>query len=214
MTIARAGTMLGVAIAGGAMCMLLTGCYSLAVAIHDAPMPPGTPQAVADEQLVGAWRDEEGGSVTFAANGTFVAKGICGDFSDWSGQLPDPVDSHSLSGSGSWKSSTWTPPTSPSPSLKSRSAFPAQRRCLGSTRLEEPQARSSSGCTWATWTTMTCASRAGLQRHQPRLTEPHDQFSWVLLPLSFRGQRPPRCELSAQRSLRAVDVSTRGLGIS
>lgn len=184
MRIARASTMLGVSMAGGAMCMLLSGCYSLAAAIHDPPMPPGTPQAVADEQLVGAWRDEESGSVTFAADGTFVAKDICGDFWDWSGQLSDPVDFHSRSGSGSWKSFTWTPPTSPSPSLKSRSASPTQR-CLPSTRLEEPQARSSSGCTWATWTTMTCASRAGLRRHQPRPTEAYGQFSGVLLPLPW-----------------------------
>ncbi|WP_327421266.1 hypothetical protein OG612_32705 [Streptomyces sp. NBC_01527] len=115
MRIARASTMLGVSMAGGAMCMLLSGCYSLAAAIHDPPMPPGTPQAVADEQLVGAWRDEESGSVTFAADGTFVAKDICGDFWDWSGQLSDPVDFHSRSGSGSWKSFTWTPPDESKP---------------------------------------------------------------------------------------------------
>lgn len=131
MRIARAGTMLGVAMAGCAMCMLLSGCYSLAVAIHDPPMPPGAPQAVTDEQLAGAWRDEEGGSVTFASNGTFVAKDICGDFSDWSGQLPDRVDSHSLSGSGSWKSSTWTPHNESEPVTEVTIRFSGSKKVSG-----------------------------------------------------------------------------------
>ncbi|MGW1953502.1 hypothetical protein ACWCPI_12215 [Streptomyces sp. NPDC001920] len=88
---------------------LLSGCYSLAAAIHDPPQPPGTPQVVTDGHLVGTWRDEAGGSITFAANGVFTATKICGEFLYWTAGGPGREGSPWKSGDGSWDTMVWTP---------------------------------------------------------------------------------------------------------
>ncbi|WP_158771479.1 hypothetical protein [Streptomyces sp. NRRL S-340] len=110
MGIARLGGVLGTSLASGVLCALLSGCYSLAAAIHDPPQPPGTPQVITDDHLVGTWRDEAGGSITFAAGGAFAAEKICGDFTDWPGDGPGPYAVRSKTGSGTWETMTWTPP--------------------------------------------------------------------------------------------------------
>lgn len=109
MGVARLGRVLGVSLVGGVLCAALSGCYSLAAAIHDPPQPPGTPQVVTDGQLVGTWRDEAGGSITFAANGTFAATEICGEFLDWSGDGPGQEDSRPKTGNGTWEALTPAP---------------------------------------------------------------------------------------------------------
>ncbi|MDT6969993.1 hypothetical protein AB0900_22970 [Streptomyces cellulosae] len=109
MGIARLGRVLGASLAGGLLSALLSGCYSLAAAIQDPPQPPGTPQVVTDGHLVGTWRDEAGGSITFAADGAFTATKICGEFLDWTGNGPGREDSRRKSGDGSWETMVWTP---------------------------------------------------------------------------------------------------------
>ncbi|MFE0920507.1 hypothetical protein ACFW24_22415 [Streptomyces nigra] len=77
---------------GVVLSSLLSGCYSLACAIQDPRLPPGTPQAVPDGLLVGTWRNDAGGSSTFAADGSFTAADIRGQFLDWAGDGPGNAD--------------------------------------------------------------------------------------------------------------------------
>ncbi|GHE97078.1 hypothetical protein GCM10014715_61700 [Streptomyces spiralis] len=139
MEIARLGRVLGTSLVSGVLCALLSGCYSLAAVIHDPPQPPGTPQAITDGHLVGTWRDEAGGSVTFAASGAFAAKKICGDFADWAGDGPRLSVAQSKTGNGTWETMTWTPPNESVPKTEvtlrfSNSEMSAEYETGGSSR--------------------------------------------------------------------------------
>ncbi|MFI1003301.1 hypothetical protein ACIP10_29130 [Streptomyces galbus] len=98
--------MVGVTLAGGALCASLSGCYSLAPLLHDPPQPPGTPQVVTDDRLVGTWQDEAGGRLTLAANGVFAAAGICGDFTSSADDTFGASAASSRTGTGTWETMT------------------------------------------------------------------------------------------------------------
>jgi hypothetical protein len=96
-----------VALGCGALSVLLSGC----VLLYTPPQPPGAPQGISREELIGTWRDEQEGSITFSAAGTFVAEGVCGDYWDFGNEVPAGVDRHYMtaSGAGAWVTFTWTP---------------------------------------------------------------------------------------------------------
>ncbi|RDS60633.1 hypothetical protein DWC19_35075 [Streptomyces sp. M7] len=105
----RLGGALDAALVGVVLSSLLSGCYSLAAAIQDPRLPPGTPQAVPDGLLVGTWRNGAGGgSSSFAADGSFTAPDIRGQFLDWAGDGPGNADDLVRSAPGLWETMTWT----------------------------------------------------------------------------------------------------------
>ncbi|MDQ0990789.1 hypothetical protein [Streptomyces sp. V3I7] len=80
-------------------------------ALAPVPEPEGKPLVLRAGAIAGTWRDEDGGRLVFRADGTFVSKGVCGDFADDDldeASAPDP-------GAGTWNSDSDTWPGEDSP---------------------------------------------------------------------------------------------------
>lgn len=84
----RLGGALDAALVGVVLSSLLSGCYSLAAAIQDPRLPPGTSQAVPDGLLVDTWRNDAGGSSTFAADGSLPPRTSAAN--SWTGRETAP----------------------------------------------------------------------------------------------------------------------------
>ncbi|GAA0295995.1 hypothetical protein GCM10010302_38360 [Streptomyces polychromogenes] len=60
--------------------VVLFGLFIVFRALTVAPEPDGEPVVLAREALTGTWADENGGTLTLAADGRFTADGVCGEF--------------------------------------------------------------------------------------------------------------------------------------
>ncbi|MFF3391759.1 hypothetical protein ACFYW1_12615 [Streptomyces sp. NPDC002669] len=69
------------------------------------PPPDGSPLALTASELTGTWQDDRGGVLVLAADGTFSTTEVCGDYSDFDGDIGSGFDLPSrMSGTGAWDS--------------------------------------------------------------------------------------------------------------
>lgn len=84
---------------------LPSGC----ILFYPAPQPPGPPRTLSPEELMGTWRDEAHGRLTFSADGSFTATDVCGDYSTSGDDIVGVEEPLTMTGTGAWGTSTWTP---------------------------------------------------------------------------------------------------------
>ncbi|MFV5994983.1 hypothetical protein ACNPQM_21610 [Streptomyces sp. NPDC056231] len=92
---------------------LLSGC---GIFLNPAPPPPGPPRTLSPEELIGTWRDEAHGRLTFATDGSFTATDVCGDYlTSGDDDIVRDAESPAMTGTGTWDISTWTHAGDPGP---------------------------------------------------------------------------------------------------
>lgn len=64
--------------------IFLFGAFALLLLVSrlSVPVPDGEPRAMRPAEIAGTWADGQGGRLELKADGTFAARGICGDFND------------------------------------------------------------------------------------------------------------------------------------
>ncbi|MFG2921610.1 hypothetical protein ACGFYA_08810 [Streptomyces sp. NPDC048305] len=91
-------------LACAALGALLSGC----ILLYPAPQPPSPPQTLAPRDLIGTWRDEAHGQITFSRDGSFTATDVCGDYLSSQGDgLVREGEVPNVTGTGTWSSLTW-----------------------------------------------------------------------------------------------------------
>ncbi|MGW1883522.1 hypothetical protein [Streptomyces sp. NPDC001970] len=70
------------------------------------PVPDGDLLVLARSDNVGTWQDEQGGRIVLAADGTFAATNVCGNYSDAATGASAGLDLAPVkTGTGTWESS-------------------------------------------------------------------------------------------------------------
>ncbi|WP_351230606.1 hypothetical protein [Streptomyces sp. NPDC002133] len=91
---------LALALAAPVALVVLVGLSRITV-----PVPDGDPLVLARSDIVGTWQDEQGGRLVLAADGTFAAADVCGDYSDAATGAGAGFDLASVkTGTGTWES--------------------------------------------------------------------------------------------------------------
>ncbi|MFJ8850288.1 hypothetical protein [Streptomyces sp. NPDC102437] len=73
--------------------------------VNVVPEPDGPPLVLAHSRLQGTWQDEDGGRLVLAADGTFTATDICGDYTDdVTGDSSGFGFPSTMTGTGTWES--------------------------------------------------------------------------------------------------------------
>ncbi|MFE7355206.1 hypothetical protein ACFU8Q_18900 [Streptomyces sp. NPDC057543] len=79
----RTAILLGLSIGVGLVVLVPVGLITLLFvlrAVNVPPEPDGPPLVLASGQLDGTWRDDRGGQLALAKDGTFSATNACGDY--------------------------------------------------------------------------------------------------------------------------------------
>lgn len=100
--------LLGLSIGVGLVVLVPVGLITLLFALRAVNVPPepdGPPLVLASGQLEGTWRDDRGGQLVLAKDGTFSATNACGDYwntrTDASSGFGFPTI---MTGTGTWES--------------------------------------------------------------------------------------------------------------
>ncbi|MEU2667547.1 hypothetical protein ABZ622_01555 [Streptomyces sp. NPDC007164] len=76
--------------------------------VNVPPEPDGPPLVLAHSRLQGTWQDDDGGRLVLAADGTFSATDICGDYTDAvTGDSSGFGFPSTMSGTGTWESGVY-----------------------------------------------------------------------------------------------------------
>ncbi|WP_406501200.1 hypothetical protein OHA04_16290 [Streptomyces sp. NBC_01590] len=110
----RAAVLLGLFTGAVLVVLVPVGLFALVILLRLVNVPPepdGPPLVLPYSRLQGTWQDEEGGRIVLAADGTFTATTICGDYSDdVTGDSSGFGLPATMTGTGTWESDVYTEP--------------------------------------------------------------------------------------------------------
>jgi hypothetical protein len=104
----RAAVALGLSVGAALVVLVPLGLFALVLLLRFVNVPPepdGPPLVLAHSRLQGTWQDDDGGRLVLAADGTFSATDICGDYTDaTTGDSSGFGFPSTMSGTGTWES--------------------------------------------------------------------------------------------------------------
>ncbi|MFJ7490745.1 hypothetical protein ACIQZB_05720 [Streptomyces sp. NPDC097727] len=105
----RTAVVLGLCVGAGLVVLVPVGLLTLLFVLRYVNIPPepdGPPLVLTSSRLQGTWRDDRGGQLVFADDGTFSATDACGDYSDAATGTSSGFGFPSaMTGTGTWESS-------------------------------------------------------------------------------------------------------------
>ncbi|MFD0341293.1 hypothetical protein ACFVH0_21920 [Streptomyces sp. NPDC127117] len=107
----RAAVALGLSVGAALVVLVPLGLFVLVLLLRFVNVPPapdGPPLVLAHSRLQGTWQDDDGGRLVLAADGTFSATDVCGDYTDAAtGDSSGFGFPSTMSGTGIWESGTY-----------------------------------------------------------------------------------------------------------